>query len=56
MESVHSVDATVAPRNLISIDLPLPCPHQAGWELVRTIELPRTISDGLPIGGFSAAA
>ena len=53
---MHSVDATVAPRNLISMDLPLPCPLQAGWELVRTIELPRTLADGLPLGGFSAAA
>ncbi len=26
--------------------LPLPCPLQAGWELVRTIELPRTLADG----------
>ena len=36
--------------------LPLPCPLQAGWELVRTIELPRTLADGRPLGGVSAAA
>jgi len=34
----------------------LPCPLAAGWELLRTIPLPRTGSDGLPMGGFSAAA
>jgi len=34
----------------------LPCPLGAGWELLRTIPLPRTGSDGLPMGGFSAAA
>lgn len=34
----------------------LPCPLAAGWELVRTIPLPRTGSDGQPMGGFSAAA
>ena len=34
----------------------LPCPLAAGWELVRTTPLPRTGSDGQPMGGFSAAA
>ena len=34
----------------------LPCPLAAGWELLRTIPLPRTGSDGQPMGGFSAAA
>ena len=38
------------------MDLPLPCPLEAGWELVRTIALPRTLADGRPLGGFSAAA
>jgi len=38
------------------MDLPLPCPLEAGWELVRTIELPRTLADGRSLGGFSAAA
>ena len=30
------------------MDLPLPCPLEAGWELVRTIALPRTLADGRP--------
>ena len=34
--------------------LPLPCPSDAGWELVRELELPRRGADGEPIGGFSA--
>ena len=38
------------------MELPLPCPLEAGWELLRTIELPRTLADGRPLGGFSAAA
>ena len=38
------------------MELPLPCPLEAGWELVRTIELPRTLADGRSLGGFSAAA
>ena len=38
------------------MDLPLPCPLEAGWELVRTIVLPRILADGRPLGGFSAAA
>ena len=38
------------------MDLPLPCPLEAGWELVRTMELPRPLADGRPLGGFSAAA
>ena len=41
---------------LIEMDLPLPCPLDAGWELVRTIQLPRLLADGLPLGGFSAAS
>ena len=36
--------------------LALPCPLEAGWEVVRTIELPRSHVDGRPMGGFSAAA
>ena len=36
--------------------LALPCPLEAGWEVVRTIELPRSHADGRPMGGFSAAA
>ena len=38
------------------MDLPIPCPINAGWELVRTVVLPREGRDGLPLGGFSAAA
>ena len=38
------------------MDLALPCPLDAGWELVRTVVLPRQGTDGLPLGGFSAAA
>ena len=38
------------------MELPLPCPLEAGWEMVRTFELPRTLADGRPLGGFSAAA
>ena len=38
------------------MDLPLPCPLEAGWELVRTIQLPKSHADGRPMGGFSAAA
>ena len=32
------------------------CPLEAGWEVVRTIELPRSHADGRSLGGFSAAA
>ena len=38
------------------MDLPMPRPLRAGWELVRTIKLPRALNDGQPAGGFSAAA
>ena len=38
------------------MDLPVPCPINAGWELVRTVALPREGRDGLRLGGFSAAA
>ena len=38
------------------LDLPLPCPLDAGWDLIRTEALPREARDGRPIGGFSAAA
>ena len=38
------------------MDLPLPCPLEAGWELVRTIQLPKSHADGRPMFGFSAAA
>lgn len=38
------------------MDLPLPCPLQAGWELIRTISLPRKAADGRSLGGFSAAS
>ena len=38
------------------VDLALPCPLDAGWELVRTLELPKQGADGVPFGGFSAAA
>ena len=38
------------------MELPLPCPLKASWELVRTIELPRALDDGQKTGGFSAAA
>ena len=38
------------------MDLALPCPLDAGWELVRMVVLPRQGADGLPLGGFSAAA
>ncbi|MEO1003705.1 MAG: esterase-like activity of phytase family protein [Cyanobacteria bacterium J06638_7] len=32
----------------------LPCPSEAGWQLVRELELPRQGLEGEPIGGFSA--
>ena len=38
------------------MDLQLPCPLDAGWELIRTLSLPREAADGRPLGGFSAAA
>ena len=38
------------------MELALPCPLDAGWELVRTVVLPKRGSDGSPLGGFSAAA
>ena len=41
---------------VIPLDLPLPCPLDAGWELILTVALPREARDGRPIGGFSAAA
>lgn len=34
----------------------LPCPPDAGWELIRRQELPRRAEDGRPLGGFSAVA
>ena len=37
------------------MDLPLPCPLEAGWQLVRTIRLPRMLADGRTLGSFSAA-
>lgn len=38
------------------LSLILPCPPEAGWELIRRQELPRAADDGLPLGGFSAIA
>ena len=38
------------------MDLQLPCPPDAGWELIRTLSLPREAADGRAFGGFSAAA
>lgn len=38
------------------MELALPCPLDAGWELVRTVVLPKRGADGSPLGGFSAAA
>ncbi len=38
------------------MDLALPCPLDAGWEVVRTVDLPKRGADGSPLGGFSAAA
>ena len=35
-------------------DPALPCPIEAGWQVVRELELPRRGPDGQPIGGFSA--
>ncbi len=35
---------------------PLPCPVEAGWEVIADEVLPRLGSDGRPIGGFSAIA
>jgi hypothetical protein len=35
--------------------VPLPCPADAGWQVVRELVLPRRGADGEPIGGFSAA-
>ena len=32
-----------------------PCPLSAGWDVVRTVKLPRKGLDGQPVGGFSAA-
>ena len=34
----------------------LPCSLSAGWELLRTLQLPRNGLDGRAVGGFSAAA
>lgn len=34
--------------------LTLPCPLEAGWEVVQQQVLPRTSADGRPLGGFSA--
>ena len=41
---------------LMPLDLPLPCPLDAGWDLIRMEALPREAKDGRAIGGFSAAA
>jgi len=38
------------------VELTLPCPLDAGWEVVRTVDLPKRGADGSPLGGFSAAA
>ena len=38
------------------MNLPIPCPLDAGWEIIRTVKLPREGHDGEPLGGFSAAA
>lgn len=38
------------------IELSLPCPLEAGWQLQAQRELPRTTADGRPLGGFSAAS
>lgn len=42
--------AAVAPPPL------LPCPAEAGWELVARARLPRREANGQPSGGFSAAS
>ncbi len=34
----------------------LPCPAEAGWELVAGARLPRRGTDGAPLGGYSAAS
>ncbi|MBW4529306.1 MAG: esterase-like activity of phytase family protein [Aphanothece saxicola GSE-SYN-MK-01-06B] len=34
----------------------LPCPAEAGWELVASARLPRRDANGQPSGGFSAAS
>ncbi|MBD2717807.1 esterase-like activity of phytase family protein [Synechococcus sp. FACHB-909] len=34
----------------------LPCPAEAGWELVAGARLPRRGADGAPLGGYSAAS
>lgn len=34
----------------------LPCPAEAGWELVAGARLPRRRADGAPLGGYSAAS
>jgi hypothetical protein len=34
----------------------LPCPAEAGWELVAGARLPRRGADGAPAGGYSAAS
>ena len=38
------------------MDLPMPSPLQAGWELVQMIALLRALNGGQALGGFSAAA
>ncbi len=47
---------SATPRAPAPAAWPLPCPASAGWELIATARLPRSDSDGLPLGGFSAAA
>lgn len=43
---------------LIAVSPPplLPCPAEAGWDLVARGRLPRRDANGQPSGGFSAAS
>ncbi|MCP9916588.1 esterase-like activity of phytase family protein [Cyanobium sp. ATX 6F1] len=38
------------------MELPLPCPLEAGWHLQAQLDLPRQAADGRPLGGFSAVS
>ena len=58
------VQSTCAAKDIMDMVQPslptassaLPCPFSAGWELIKTVELPKHGSDARLIGGFSAVA
>ncbi|MEX1316179.1 MAG: esterase-like activity of phytase family protein [Synechococcaceae cyanobacterium] len=47
--------AFLAPAAAVATGVALPCPADAGWQVVRELELPRRGPDDQRIGGFSAA-